>query len=76
VGILVGGALGNALDRLTGGSVVDFLDVVPWWPAFNFADVAITTGSLALALSFASGRKGTTSANAPLPNGPIGGVPG
>jgi len=46
-GLLVGGALGNLLDRLTAGEVTDFLKV-PLWPAFNLADVAITIGVLAL----------------------------
>jgi len=46
-GLILGGALGNALDRITRGSVVDFLDF-HWsgmhWPAFNFADVWIFLG--------------------------------
>ncbi len=45
--LLLGGASGNALDRITRGSVVDFLDF-HWsgmhWPAFNFADVGIFLG--------------------------------
>lgn len=47
VGLLIGGALGNVADRLRFGAVVDFLDFhwgVRHWPAFNLADVAITTG--------------------------------
>jgi len=50
VGIL-GGALGNLLDRLRLGYVVDFLDfhVAGWhWPAFNVADMAITGGAALL----------------------------
>jgi len=47
-GLLVGGALGNILDRLRDGAVTDFLKL-PAWPAFNLADVAITAGVLALA---------------------------
>jgi signal peptidase II len=46
-GLLVGGALGNLVDRLGSGAVTDFLKV-PLWPAFNLADVAITFGVLAL----------------------------
>lgn len=45
--LILGGALGNAWDRLTLGYVVDFLDVYyqTWhWPAFNVADSAITVG--------------------------------
>jgi signal peptidase II len=48
-GMLVGGALGNALDRITQGAVVDFLKP-PHWPAFNLADAAITVGVVLLVL--------------------------
>ena len=44
-GALVGGAAGNAIDRLRRGLVVDFIDV-GWWPAFNLADVAIVCGGV------------------------------
>ncbi|MBT5413510.1 MAG: signal peptidase II [Rhodospirillaceae bacterium] len=47
LGLVVGGALGNALDRLIHGRVVDFLDFHLagfHWPAFNLADSAITVG--------------------------------
>jgi signal peptidase II len=46
-GLLLGGALGNLLDRLLNGSVTDFIKL-PLWPAFNVADIAITVGVLAL----------------------------
>ncbi len=46
-GLLVGGAVGNLIDRLARGSVTDFIDL-PLWPAFNLADVGITFGVLAL----------------------------
>lgn len=45
--LVVGGALGNVIDRLLLGHVVDFIDVYyqSWhWPAFNVADSAITLG--------------------------------
>ncbi len=42
-GLVTGGALGNLADRITSGSVTDFIDVSAW-PPFNLADVAITTG--------------------------------
>jgi len=48
-GLILGGALGNGLDRATRGHVIDYLDfhVRGWhWPAFNIADVAITTGAV------------------------------
>jgi signal peptidase II len=46
-GLIVGGALGNLLDRLREGVVTDFIKL-PDWPAFNVADAAITIGVLAL----------------------------
>jgi signal peptidase II len=48
-GLLLGGALGNLVDRIREGSVTDFVDF-PAWPAFNLADVAITLGVLSLLL--------------------------
>ena len=48
-GLLVGGALGNIVDRVRDGAVTDFLKL-PAWPAFNVADVAITVGVLALVM--------------------------
>jgi signal peptidase II len=50
-GLIVGGALGNMLDRLYLGAVVDFLDfhAFGWhWPAFNVADSAVVIGALCL----------------------------
>ncbi|HAL48934.1 MAG: signal peptidase II [SAR202 cluster bacterium] len=43
VGLLLGGAIGNLIDRLRMGEVVDFIDV-GWWPAFNLADSSIVVG--------------------------------
>lgn len=45
--LMLGGAIGNLIDRLHAGRVVDFLKV-PNWPAFNVADSAITVGVLIL----------------------------
>jgi signal peptidase II len=47
VGLLLGGAAGNLIDRAREGAVTDFIDL-PLWPAFNVADVAITFGVLLL----------------------------
>jgi signal peptidase II len=46
-GLLIGGALGNLIDRTRDGAVTDFVDL-PLWPAFNLADVAITFGVITL----------------------------
>ncbi len=47
VGLLLGGAVGNLIDRIAAGAVTDFLKL-PKWPAFNVADIAITFGVLIL----------------------------
>jgi signal peptidase II len=61
-GGLIGGALGNLLDRafrgdgLLNGAVVDFIDV-QWWPIFNIADIGVTVGALTFLLaSFLASR--------------------
>jgi signal peptidase II len=46
-GLLLGGSVGNIVDRVRDGAVTDFLKL-PHWPAFNVADIAITVGVLAL----------------------------
>jgi signal peptidase II len=46
-GLLIGGAIGNLIDRARGDGVTDFVKV-PLWPAFNVADIAITVGVLSL----------------------------
>jgi signal peptidase II len=51
LGMIIGGAIGNLIDRITKGYVVDFIDVYyqGWhWPAFNLADSAITGGVILL----------------------------
>jgi signal peptidase II len=48
LGLVIGGALGNVIDRLRYGAVVDFLDfhLAGWhWPAFNLADAGICVGA-------------------------------
>lgn len=52
--MILGGAVGNAIDRLVFGSVTDFLDfhLAGWhWPAFNVADIAICVGAACLVAS-------------------------
>lgn len=68
LGGIIGGALGNLVDRIRQGAVTDFIDVYigtwhTWhWPTFNIADVAITCGAGILLLAGflgdrASGRR-------------------
>lgn len=52
-GGVLGGAIGNMIDRAAYGEVIDFLDVYVGtyhWPAFNVADMAITVGVIVLCL--------------------------
>jgi len=49
-GLLLGGALGNILDRLRAGWVTDFVKLPLGWPPFNLADASITLGVLLLLL--------------------------
>jgi len=55
LGLVAGGAAGNLLDRIRSGrGVVDFLDVgigAYRWPTFNVADIAVSCGAIALAIS-------------------------
>jgi signal peptidase II len=46
-GMLVGGAVGNLIDRIGSGAVTDFIKL-PHWPAFNVADMSITFGVFVL----------------------------
>ena len=51
LGLISSGALGNAIDRVYFGGVIDFIDFFIYnfhWPAFNFADIFITIGVILL----------------------------
>lgn len=53
LGAVIGGAIGNVIDRLRFGAVVDFVDFHAWgwhWYVFNVADAAIVCGVIALAM--------------------------
>ncbi|MBU4342780.1 MAG: signal peptidase II [Candidatus Omnitrophica bacterium] len=49
--LIISGAIGNLIDRLKFGYVIDFIDV-RIWPVFNIADTSITIGTLLLILSY------------------------
>jgi signal peptidase II len=55
LGLIFGGAVGNLIDRLRFGYVIDFIDVRLWgdlhWPAFNVADAALVVGICTLVYS-------------------------
>ncbi|PPR18917.1 MAG: Lipoprotein signal peptidase [Alphaproteobacteria bacterium MarineAlpha9_Bin7] len=61
LGMIIGGAVGNVIDRLVHKAVVDFLDFhfYGWhWPAFNIADSAITIGVVLFVLASFFERRG------------------
>ncbi|OEU67520.1 MAG: signal peptidase II [Desulfovibrio sp. S3730MH75] len=54
LGLILGGAVGNLIDRILYGEVTDFLDIyvgTHHWPAFNIADIAICLGAFAMIIS-------------------------
>lgn len=58
--LVLGGAVGNLIDRIYHGYVVDFIDVYynAWhWPAFNIADSAITVGAVMLVIDTFRGKE-------------------
>jgi signal peptidase II len=62
IGLVIGGAIGNVVDRVMRGAVVDFLDfhIGEWhWFAFNLADAAICLGVVALLFDGLLARRGS-----------------
>ena len=72
VGLIIGGAIGNIIDRLVRdpgwlrGGVVDFIDF-QWFPIFNVADMAITIGGGLLIVSSWLASRGDRTLTAPGP---------
>lgn len=62
LGLLLGGAIGNLIDRLFRhipghhAAVVDFIQGVSWWPVFNVADASIVVGVIVLLLAYSTRR--------------------
>lgn len=56
LGLLLGGAVGNLIDRIRLGEVVDFIDVGAW-PVFNLADSAVVVGVILIIYYFLFGQK-------------------
>lgn len=63
-GMLIGGAVGNVVDRLREGSVTDFIKLPLGWPPFNLADMSITFGVLILFLVIDHARHAAKRADA------------
>ena len=58
IGLQLGGAFGNLIDRVLNGKVVDFIDVGPW-PIFNLADSSIVVGIFILIATFLITKEST-----------------
>lgn len=59
LGLILGGAVGNLIDRILAGEVIDFIDIgigQTRWPVFNIADLAVTVGAVGLVVIFARAR--------------------
>jgi signal peptidase II len=56
LGLLLGGTVGNLIDRLRLGYVTDFIDF-SYWPAFNLADASVTVGVILFAYSLLRSAK-------------------
>ncbi len=60
---MVGGAIGNLIDRMTQppgllrGGVIDFIQAFNWFPIFNIADACITVGGIGLVLTMARSQE-------------------
>jgi signal peptidase II len=66
--LVVGGAVGNLIDRVSSGAVTDFIDVyvgTHHWPSFNVADSAISIGIVLLAVDSLRSRKSHRAASEP-----------
>jgi len=51
LGLILGGAVGNLIDRVYDGAVIDFIEMGVaghWWPVYNVADIAVTVGAVML----------------------------
>ena len=70
-GLLLGGALGNLLDRIRTGSVIDFIQLPLGWPPFNLADASIVLGVALLLFAIESPRSAPHERVHPGGNGPV-----
>jgi signal peptidase II len=59
LGLIMGGTLGNGFDRVTNGTVTDFINV-HFWPVFNVADAAISTGVVLMIAGYLLRRSPTS----------------
>lgn len=71
LGLILGGAVGNLIDRVASGQVVDFIQIGfqgHYWPVFNVADMGVTIGAvLLIVLSLRQHRTRTSAAGSAVP---------
>ena len=66
LGLVLGGAFGNLIDRISTGKVIDFIDMGIGslrWPTYNVADIAVTVGAVFIIIGFSFKKE-------PVPGGP------
>lgn len=71
LGLVVGGAVGNLIDRIASGAVTDFIDVyigMHHWPSFNVADAAISIGIVLMAIDSLGSRRAAHAAHIAPPD--------
>ncbi|WP_051962721.1 signal peptidase II [Mesoaciditoga lauensis] len=56
MGLIIGGAFSNALNRLISGTVTDFIQL-PYWPIFNVADSCVVAGAIGIGIYFLKREK-------------------
>ena len=79
LGLALGGAIGNLIDRVRFGYVIDFFDLRLWtgenkWPIFNVADSGITVGIVLLAAHFLFTKEPAADASSARPAGDVAGL--
>jgi signal peptidase II len=60
LGMILGGAIGNLIDRIYPGHVIDFVDMgfgIHRWPVYNLADTAVTVGGILLIITYSLKRE-------------------
>lgn len=74
LGLILGGAVGNLIDRIYNGAVIDFIEMGVkghWWPVYNVADIAVSVGAVLLLIHLMrSPRSLHENASPTVPGGP------
>ncbi|MBN1885020.1 MAG: signal peptidase II [Candidatus Krumholzibacteriota bacterium] len=73
LGLILGGAFGNLIDRIAAGEVLDFIDMGIGsyrWPVYNVADIAVTVGAVVLIAGFLRDPREDDRGNRPAPADP------